>query len=142
MGFVNEDVPRVVNDPVTPKLPVIKAEPVNGKGGVAGANEALNACVAYDEVPNNEPVILPVTISEPDILTAFVLSTENIPILPLDTENRFVDEASDMLKISPPLPEMENIVDPLLFNWSTIPEDADIFALPVTCNELKLPESV
>jgi hypothetical protein len=37
---------------------------------------------------------------------------------------------------------MEKIVDPLLFNCNAIPFDDEIIALPVTCSELKLPESV
>ena len=69
-------VPRIEVEPVTPKLPVIKADPVNGKAAPPGAYEALNACVAYeadialeediacdalvakDAVPNNDPVPL------------------------------------------------------------------------------------
>ena len=50
--------PMVLNDPVTTKLPDIIALPVNGNGFEAtlGAHDADNAWVAYDAVPNNEPV--------------------------------------------------------------------------------------
>jgi hypothetical protein len=61
-------------------------------------------------------VVDPVIVSDPDTLTAFVLSTENMLKLPLDTENRFADDESETLNISPPLPDIENMVDPLLFN--------------------------
>ena len=46
----------LLNDPVIPKDPVIKALPVYGNAGVEGAYEALKAFVAYEAVPCNVPV--------------------------------------------------------------------------------------
>jgi hypothetical protein len=51
--------PKKPDEPVTTRLPVIFAEPVNGKTAAyeaVVANEALNACETYEAVPNNEPV--------------------------------------------------------------------------------------
>ena len=51
--------------PVTPKLPVIRADPVYGNAGVLGTYDADNAVVAYEAVPNNDPVRLPLPTNEP-----------------------------------------------------------------------------
>ena len=56
---------------------MIKALPVNGNAGVLGAYEALNAFVAYEAVPCNDPVNPAVavtevsTASEPETITRF-----------------------------------------------------------------------
>jgi len=65
---------KTLNDPVTPNEPVISALPVYGNAGVLGAYEADNACVAYEAVPSNEPVMLGAynefnVASEPDVIT-------------------------------------------------------------------------
>jgi len=41
---------------------------VYGNAGDEGAYEALNAVVAYEDVPKSEPVIPPVTVREPVII--------------------------------------------------------------------------
>ena len=75
--FVNVDEPDTVSDPVTTRLPDIMALPVYGNVGVLGAYEADRAWVAYDAVPNREPVTPLVTFneyneaSEPDVMTFF-----------------------------------------------------------------------
>ena len=56
-----------LNEPVIPsvtnKEPVITAEPENGNPAPAPAFSAYEAVVANDAVPNNEPVIPPLTFS-------------------------------------------------------------------------------
>jgi hypothetical protein len=61
-----------LNDPVTIKLPVILALPVYGNTGVyVEAKDELKACVAYEAVPNKDPVIPLVTIKDPVITELF-----------------------------------------------------------------------
>ena len=59
------DGPNIVNPllPLTRKLPVITALPINGK--------PLFAVVANDDVPNRDPVIPCVTVSEPLTVVLF-----------------------------------------------------------------------
>ena len=109
------------------------------------AFKAKEAVVAKDAVPNNEPVILPVTIKLPDILTFLSESTVNISILPVDTENKFAfdDVTSVIANIPPLLPDTLSIVEPLPISCNAVAfDDADITVLPVTDSELKLAVSV
>jgi hypothetical protein len=89
----------------------------------------------------------PVTTKLPETLTFLVLSTLNIvtgDVLPEETENKFVlVPVSDILSISPPLPDTDNTVEPLPLSCKAIlPVEADINELPVTLKSLRLPESV
>ena len=75
--------------PVTFNEPVISADPVKGKAGVDGANdalvakEALVAFVANDAVPSKLPVIPFVTVREPVTILLFCAMT------PLRATNSF-----------------------------------------------------
>jgi hypothetical protein len=69
--------------PVTSKLPEIIAEPVNGKGETypskyeaVKAYDAVVAFMAYDEVPNKDPVIPPFTTKDPVIVVLLVIVVE------------------------------------------------------------------
>lgn len=53
-------------DPVTMRLPVMTALPVNGN--VGGAKLALVAFVAQLDVPSNDPVIPSVACMDPDMI--------------------------------------------------------------------------
>ena len=151
------------DDAETSKLPVIIAEPENGKPEPAPAFKAKDAVVANDElialdalvakdavvandaVPNNDPVILPVTIKLPDILTFLSESTVSMSILPVDTENKFMpDAAASVIENTlPALPDTLSIVEPLPISRNAVAfDDADITVLPVTDSELKLAVSV
>jgi hypothetical protein len=145
------------DDAETNKLPVIIAEPEKGKPEPAPAFKAKDAVVANDElialdalaandaVPNNEPVMLPVTTRLPDILTFLSESTTNMPVLPVDTENKFVpDAAASVIENTlPALPDTLSIVEPLPISCNAVAfDDADITVLPVTDSELKLAVSV
>jgi hypothetical protein len=135
--------------PDTTKLPVITALPIYGNVLVDKAGCWYNlplpsipitlVCVEVDN-PNMDAD--PVTVRLPDILTALVLSIFNIVVLPDATvNNEVLDPTSDILNISPLLPDTEKIVEPLLLTCSAIPVEADITVLPVTLKLLKLLES-
>ena len=76
--------PIVENEPVTPKDPVIIADPVNGN--VEVAFNAKEEVVAYDAVPNSEPVIEPiiepVTIKDPEMFIVFAAKSPFISGVP------------------------------------------------------------
>jgi hypothetical protein len=56
-----------ITEPVTIRLPVIIALPVNGNDEAFATYDAVVANEADVAVPNSEPVIPLVTLSEPDI---------------------------------------------------------------------------
>jgi len=76
-------ISKLLIDPVTPKDPVICADPVNGNAAppALGAYEALNACVAYEAVPKSEPV-RDVAVKEPEISTVFAAKSPFISGVP------------------------------------------------------------
>jgi hypothetical protein len=129
------------DDAETSRLPVIIAEPEKGKPEPAPAFKAKDAVVANEAVP----IILPVTIKLPDTLTFLSESTTNMPVLPVDTENKFVpDAAASVIENTlPALPDTLSIVEPLPISRNAVAfDDADITVLPVTDSELKLAVSV
>ena len=74
--------PDVEIEPVTPKDPVISADPVNGNAGPPpppfNANEAV---VANEAVPKSEPVN-DVAVKEPEIFTVFAAKSPFINGVP------------------------------------------------------------
>jgi hypothetical protein len=130
-------VPPITDNPLpeTNRLPVIIAEPENGKPTPPPLPpfKAKDAVVAYDAVPNNDPVILPVTIRLPDILTFLDESITNISVLPVDTENKLVlgAAASVTENILPALPDTLSIVEPLPISCNAIAFDPETNTLPV-----------
>jgi hypothetical protein len=55
---------EIIKEPVTPNEPVISADPVYGNGSTYPSR--YDAVKAYEDVPNREPVIPSVTVSEPE----------------------------------------------------------------------------
>ena len=72
--------PVTFEGPITAKLPVILADPVNGNPVPVGTFNAYDAVIAYEDVRGltmrGSPVIDPVTVKEPDI----VISYASVPV--------------------------------------------------------------
>jgi hypothetical protein len=128
--------------------------PINDGSGIDGItdlaiddlvlvkNEPVCALVMNPDPFNNKE---PVTAIEPDMFIFLDWSIENILVLPVETENKFVSVAtiSFTVNIPPLLPVTLNILEPLPIKFKVgLFDDADITVLPVTESELKLAVSV
>ena len=123
--------------------PIATATESPNEGPVPAPPGAQDALTAHDEVPNKEPVILPVTFSEPEIFTFFVEPILNTSILADDIVNISpVPVVSDTSNKGPLLPEIVSMLEPLPCIFNTCPIDDESIVLPLTSNLPKLPVSV
>ena len=80
------NVPLIEVEPVTPKLPVIKADPVNGNAAPPPADvrakDAVKACVAYEAVPIKAPVNDPVNDAVTDVAVKDALAGFTVTLTP------------------------------------------------------------
>jgi len=87
-------------------------------------NDAVAACVAYDAVPNNDPVIPPLTLNDPVIVVVNPELTCSIGVEPVHTVNSEPETTSSTENNTP--------VDPLIA--TTFEPDLYVLSEPVNTN--------